>query len=150
MKSPKAPAEDPAAKAARERDRRLSELARMETGVEAADGLTADLREVYGLRNLGRPKASSSSSTSKPKPKGPTPTPGTPGGLVFNRKQGAPGFLANLKSPILPPQPGQPGGKVYAPAQAAPGFLFGLRNPMPTGKTDQYRTNGKWVGNKNK
>lgn len=56
MKS-KAPAEDPAARAARERDRRLSELARADTTMEQADGLTADLREVYGLRRLGRPGA---------------------------------------------------------------------------------------------
>jgi hypothetical protein len=153
MRSPKAPAEDPAAKAARERDRRLSDLARLDTVVDQADDLTDDLRKVYGLRRLGRPGATAvpgRQPVAAAMPKGPTPAPGTPGGLVFKPNQLAPGFLGGLKIPVLPPQPGQPGGKVFAPAQAAPGFLGGLRKPMPTGKTDRYHTNGKWVGNKNK
>ena len=54
MKSAKAPAEDPAEKAARERDRRLAELARGQTVADEADDLTGDLREVYGLRRLGK------------------------------------------------------------------------------------------------
>jgi hypothetical protein len=49
--------EDPAARAQRERERRLAELGGLETGMESADGLTEDLRKVYGLRRLGRPGA---------------------------------------------------------------------------------------------
>ncbi len=47
------------------------------------------------------------------------------------------------------PQVGQPGGSVYRPSAGAPGFLGNLKVPAATGKTDQYRTNGVWVGNKN-
>jgi hypothetical protein len=51
--------EDPAARAQRERERRLAELGGIENGMESADGLTEDLRKVYGLRRLGRPGAAS-------------------------------------------------------------------------------------------
>lgn len=49
MKSPK---EDPAEKAARERERRLSELDQNAATQDQAGGLTDELRSVYGLRSL--------------------------------------------------------------------------------------------------
>ena len=49
MKTPK---EDPADKAARERERRLSELDRNAAAQKNAGGLSTDLRSVYGLRSM--------------------------------------------------------------------------------------------------
>ncbi len=61
MKTPK---EDPADKAARLRERRLSELEQDQAAQEQAKGLSSDIRAVYGLRALsmfgtpGRPAPS--------------------------------------------------------------------------------------------
>lgn len=69
MKSPKAPKEDPAAKAARERERRLSEIDQMATTQDQAADLTADLRDVYGLRKLRQPGRSTAAPAAiAPKP----------------------------------------------------------------------------------
>lgn len=60
----KTPREDPADKAARLRERRLSELEQDQAAQEQAKGLTTDIRAVYGLRALslfgtpGRPAPS--------------------------------------------------------------------------------------------
>ncbi len=53
MKSPK---EDPADKAARLRERRLSELDQARTAEQTASGLASDLRSVYGSRLAGMRK----------------------------------------------------------------------------------------------
>jgi hypothetical protein len=76
--------------------------------------------------------------------------PGKPGGPVYAPSSGAPGFLGAITNPTPPPSVGKPGGPVYAPKAAAPSFLGALKNPVKTGKTDKYRTDGKWVGNKDK
>ena len=49
MKTPK---EDPADKAARFRERRISELEQDEATQEQAAGLSSDIRSVYGLRAM--------------------------------------------------------------------------------------------------
>lgn len=49
MKTPK---EDPQDKAARLRERRLSELEQDQAAQDTAKGLTTDIRAVYGLRAL--------------------------------------------------------------------------------------------------
>lgn len=46
------PKEDPADKAARERERRITDVERQKTGEQQAAGLTTDLRAVYGLRGM--------------------------------------------------------------------------------------------------
>lgn len=53
MKSPK---EDPADKAARLRERRLSELDQARTTEQTSAGLASDLRSVYGNRLVGKMK----------------------------------------------------------------------------------------------
>jgi hypothetical protein len=54
VKSPKAPKEDPQAKADRLRERRLTELDQTAAAQDQAAALTSDLRAVYGLKGLGR------------------------------------------------------------------------------------------------
>lgn len=68
----KSPREDPADKAARERERRLSELDRNTAAQKNAGGLSTDLRSVYGLRSM-----SLFGTPGKPGPAAPT-TPTTP------------------------------------------------------------------------
>ena len=46
------PSEDPQDKAARLRERRISELERMRASQENAAGLTSDIRAIYGLRGV--------------------------------------------------------------------------------------------------
>lgn len=46
------PKEDPADKAARLRERRITEVERQKTTEKTAGGLTSDLQAVYGLRGL--------------------------------------------------------------------------------------------------
>ena len=46
------PKEDPADKAARMRERRLSEIERTQSTEDSAGGLTSDLRAVYGMKGL--------------------------------------------------------------------------------------------------
>jgi hypothetical protein len=46
----KTPKEDPADKAARERERRIADAERQDTTENQAAGLTSDLRAVYGLK----------------------------------------------------------------------------------------------------
>ena len=46
------PKEDPKDKAARERERRMTELDRARAAQKEAAGLTTDLRSVYGLRSM--------------------------------------------------------------------------------------------------
>ena len=48
------PKEDPKDKAARLRERRLTEIERTKTAESAAGSLTSDLRAIYGLRQLGK------------------------------------------------------------------------------------------------
>ncbi len=48
MGKPKTPKEDPADRAARLRERRITELERGETAQETAAGLTSDIRAIYG------------------------------------------------------------------------------------------------------
>ena len=69
MKTPK---EDPADKANRMRERRISELEQDQATQKQAAGLTSDIRAVYGLRAMslfGRPGA---------KPSSPSPSPQAP------------------------------------------------------------------------
>lgn len=69
MKTPK---EDPADKANRMRERRISELEQDQATQKQAAGLTSDIRAVYGLRAMslfGRPGA---------KPATPRPSPPAP------------------------------------------------------------------------
>lgn len=48
----KAPKEDPADRAARLRERRLSEIDQTRAGQKTAGDLTSDLRSVYGFRGI--------------------------------------------------------------------------------------------------
>lgn len=74
MKTPK---EDPADKAARERERRISELEQSQATQEQAAGLTSDIGAVYGLRSLSlfsRKKPTTPYPPSVPTtPRAPTP-----------------------------------------------------------------------------
>lgn len=63
MKSNK---EDPADKAARLRERRITEVERQKTTEQSASGLTSDLRAVYGLRGLSMFGASGTGGTKAP------------------------------------------------------------------------------------
>lgn len=47
------PKEDPADKAARLRERRLTDIERTKTTQESAAGLTSDLHGIYGMGALG-------------------------------------------------------------------------------------------------
>lgn len=85
MKTPK---EDPQDKAARLRERRLSELEQDQAAQEQAKGLTTDIRAVYGLRALsmfGKPgvPAPTSPGVAPVNPFGP----GTSKGNVWGRGQ---------------------------------------------------------------
>jgi hypothetical protein len=46
--------EDPKDKAARLRERRITEVERSKTAESAAGSLTSDLRSIYGLRQIGK------------------------------------------------------------------------------------------------
>lgn len=70
MKSPKYE-EDPEEKAARERERRLSEIERTSATEKAAAGLTSDLRATYGLQT-GEGFLGTALKTKKRGPKLPT------------------------------------------------------------------------------
>lgn len=71
MKTPK---EDPADKAARLRERRISELEQDQATQKQAAGLTSDIRSVYGLRAMslfGTPGRQNISPTPSPGPQKP-------------------------------------------------------------------------------
>lgn len=53
MGKPKTPREDPADKAARLRERRMTEMERGQTAMESAAGATTDLRSIYGSQPKG-------------------------------------------------------------------------------------------------
>jgi hypothetical protein len=46
------PKEDPQDRAARERERRITDVDRRQSSEKGATSLTTDLRAIYGLRNL--------------------------------------------------------------------------------------------------
>jgi len=58
--------EDPADKAARRRERRITDIARQKSSEEMASGLTSDIRAVYGMKGLvpmqGMPKVKAPAS----------------------------------------------------------------------------------------
>ena len=55
------PKEDPADKAARLRERRISEIERTKVAQDSAGGLTSDLRAVYGMKGVKRTTGTMSS-----------------------------------------------------------------------------------------
>lgn len=55
--------EDPADKASRLRERRITEVERQKTTEQSASGLTSDLRAVYGMRGLSMFGASGTGGT---------------------------------------------------------------------------------------
>jgi len=69
------PKEDPKDKAARLRERRISELERTKSAQDQAEGLTSDLRAVYGMKGIPNTVGTYSDQAASPnmfnfKPKG--------------------------------------------------------------------------------
>lgn len=62
------PKEDPKDKAARLRERRITNIERQQTAEESASSLTTDLRAIYGMKGLNRVLPSSPGMVS-PRPR---------------------------------------------------------------------------------